>query len=346
MEYNPRADGIKELSKQFAVNPALVSQSIMASLEKVHSLIVWGHDKNKIPKAEEESFRLGTQMLYAIHQTELLQHPDNQELVKGLVASAEQLLYLVPNAPAATQAEWVMHRFEKMQDSSQLPMHLIENPSFLSALTDAQAQRVCPALGIALGDRARLARMLVDSLAIPDNPDWKALKEGQPLTKLIRQFATQYTKANGHRGELLLGTLDACTRHDKYGRNSARKHWEEAQRDKKPWPWSYSGNNDGFSPTPMVGATAGRNIYRAILLGQAGDYKEQSSISNKGDAIQALNSWRCDGNQGLYERALVMLDQSPTFPPIGVQQKKEARWQLTRAAADGYAPAQAKLKEL
>ena len=60
-------------------------------------------------------------MMYAIYQTELLQRPDNQELVEGLVASAEQLLYLLPNAPAATQLEWVMQRFEKMKDPSHLP---------------------------------------------------------------------------------------------------------------------------------------------------------------------------------------------------------------------------------
>ena len=53
LNYDPRADGMKELSKQFAVNPALVSQTIIASLDKVSSSIVRGRDKNKIPKAEE-----------------------------------------------------------------------------------------------------------------------------------------------------------------------------------------------------------------------------------------------------------------------------------------------------
>ena len=217
-----------------------------------------------------------------------------------------------------------------------MPGLLIDNPSFLSALTDAQAQRINTTLGLSLGDqstRARLARMLMPINVLPDNPDWQTLKAGEPLAKLIKDLANKLPALTEDYYEfrhLLLGTLTACTRHDKYSRNQARRDWEKAKSNPKT--------------RPMVIAAAGRNIYRAILLGEAGDYKSQY-VQGKGDAHEEIDLW-FGGSQGNYEKALVLLDQSPLFPPIGVQQKKEARRLLTKAAAAGYEPAQAKLKEL
>ena len=228
----------------------------------------------------------------------------------------------------------MMQRLEKLHDASMSLTYLMENPAYVSALTDGQAQQINTTLGIALGDqstRARLALMLAPLKALPDNPEWQALKIGQPLAEAIRGLATKYT---GNTSELLLGTLTTCTKPGKEGQNEAMAYWNKAK--------TYDG--PGTRTIPAMRAAA-RNMYRAVLLDQGGDYRSNYRLEGTGDANQLLiTDFR--GEVHRYQNALVLLDQSPDFPPIGAKQKKVGlRW-LAGAAKDGYEPAKAKLKEL
>ena len=360
--FKPFKFGLKELNKHFIRDKGLVVKMVAPSLHQlIPQMLPLEPDDTYLEKISKEDVVTGFQMLYAASQQELLQYPNDQKLADALATSAGRLLELLPEASLANRVEWLILGLEKKHDALNLPAYLLETPEFLVALTDAQAQQVSTTLGINLGDqstRARLARMLPPTKVLPDNPDWQALKAGEPLAETIRQLATKY---KGNVGELLLGTLTACTKPGQDGQNEAMAYWDKAKDD----GW----NKDNGTRTIVAMRTAARNMYRAVTLDQGGDYKTVYRVKGKDDADDLLfykklsysptarelvsKSW---GEQQLlfkaaeevksYQDALVLLDQSSDFPPIGATMKKKAKVKLQYLAKNGYALAQAKLKEL
>ena len=336
--FKPFKFGLKELNKHFARNQELVIKMVTPSLREIaYDLLLLTPDDSFLEKISKEDVSTGFFMLYGASQAELLQHPTDSTLINMVVRSAEGLLFLFPDAPIATQTEWRMQRLEKMHDASLSGKYLVENPEYLLALTDAQAQQVNTTLGITLGDqsaRVRLARMLKPVNVLPDNPDWQALKAGEPLAETIQRLAAKF---DGATRWLLEGTLAACTKPNAAGQKEAMSDWDLAR-----------GHQMKDSTEFPVRLAAARNMYRALLLGQSADFKldSYSDPLEKKKAYWLLQtSWRTSRAEW-YAQSLVLLDQSTDFPAIGIRDKKRGKEVVENLAKLGYAPAKAKLKEL
>ena len=296
---------------------------------------------------EDESGRKSVaamaQLLYTTCKDALANTPNDRMLTAALPLCADVLLAAEARDQRHDPAhqEWVaLHdgpRWEsrlavaELESSGddkkkELAQYIIEAPANLLQMSEFQWMKLCLVFRAGYADnrdqwakREQFARMLQYSNAVPENREWEALKNDQPISKLILAVATA---ANDDNGKSLLGTLT----HGRGKWSDARDLWRAAT-----------------SPAHAdLQLTAMRNLYRAYRTNECDD-------CDKDDWQRLMGKGEKDTPEMLYNQALILLDQHPAYPRIGKRGGKAnqmALEQLTAAAAAGYEPAQAKLKEL
>ena len=154
------------------------------------------------------------------------------------------------------------------------------------------------------------------------------MKDRPALARQVRLLATMAAPTSAGAC-LVLGTLAVSVRPGEDGQAEAMEWWGKASK---------------IGDYNQAAFTACRNKYRARVLQQTGSHADKK---DKVEAYLSLGIKRHNHpGQSSYERALVLLDEHPAFPRIGVVNKREGRMYLKDAAEKNHEAAKARLARL